>query len=177
MQNYYDPNPRATQAFDNLWQSSQPWILIYHGPPKSGKSYLLSCLIKNRCKDRIPYSLVSYYTYIFDIDVLFTSMADSIISTSQFQDPQANRITEKLTGSATAHWVGQPDDIPLILFFDDYHEFEAKATPEQLSTFLDRINHAHLRLLGLRVVMASRNGKCRMPHVWDHMQEIKHVNL
>lgn len=179
MQNYYyDPDPQAKQTFDNLWQSSRPWILIYHGSQKSGKSRLLSWLIKNRCKDRVPYSLVSYYTYTFDIDVLFTSMAESIISTSRFLNPQAERITEKLTGRLTAHWVGQPDDMPLILFFDDYQEFEAKATSEQLSTFLGMMNHAHLRLPGLRVVMASRTGNtCKMPHVWEYMQEIGHVNL
>ena len=104
-------------------------------------------------------------------------MAESIISTSQFSKPQADRITEKLTGRVNAHWVGQRDDMPLILFFDDYQEFEAKATSEQLSTFLDMMNHAHMRLPGLRVVMASSSGKYKMPHVWDYMQEIQHVNL
>jgi hypothetical protein len=179
MQNhFYDPPPQAKQAFDSLWPSRRPWILIYHGPHKSGKSYLLSWLIENRCKDRVPYSLVSNFTYNFDIDVLFTSMAESIISTYQFPNPQADRITEKLTGRVTAHWVGQPDNMPLILFFDDYQEFEANATSEQLSTFLDMLYHAHLRLPGLRVVMASRTGNdYKMPDVWDYMQEIRHVNL
>jgi hypothetical protein len=168
--NPYDPDPAAVQTFDNLWQSSQPWILIYYGNPGSGKSRLLSWLIKNRCKDRVPYSLVSNFTYNFDIDVLFTSMADSIISTYQFRNPQADRTTEKLTGKIRGFWVGQPDDMPLILFFDDYQEFEAKATSEQLSTFLDMLRRAHLRLPGLRVVIASRD-PCRMPDVWFYMND------
>ena len=178
MQDYhYDPSHQALEAFDNLLQSSRPWILIYHGPPKSGKSHLLSWLIRNRCKDIIPYSLVSYYTYTFDIDVLFSSMAESIISTSQFSRDKADRIKEKLTGGVNAHWVGLQDNMSLILFFDDYQAFEAKASSEQLSTFLDMMNHAHMRLPGLRVVMASRDGNCKIPRIWDYMQEVGHVNL
>jgi len=180
MQNYYyyyDPDPQAVQTFDNLWASNSPWILIYRGGPRSGKSIFLSWLIENRCQVRnTPYSLVSFGTYTSDIDALLMSMADSIISTPLFTKDQATRITEKLTGKETAYWVGLWDNMPMILFFDDYQIFEAESTKEQLSTFLDSIKHAHMRLPGLRVVIASRD-PCRMPDAWFYMQEAREYEL
>ena len=169
---YHNPDPQAVRAFDTLWRSNRPWILNYLGKSGTGKSQFLSWLIENRCQvaDEIPYSLVSFRTYTSDIDTLLSSMAASIISTAPFSREQATRVAQKLTGKETAHWIGVDDSMPLILFFDDYETFQAESTKEQRSIFLDSINHAHMRLPGLRVVIASSD-YCLMPDVWFYMRE------
>ncbi|MCD4672981.1 MAG: ATP-binding protein, partial [Anaerolineaceae bacterium] len=73
---YFTDRETQIDAFDDLWKTETPWILVFSGVSGNGKSTLIDWLIENKCKpqDIVTVKVDMYFSGGLDLSALLTRL-------------------------------------------------------------------------------------------------------
>lgn len=121
---YFTDRETQIDAFDDLWKTETPWILVFSGVSGNGKSTLIDWLIENKCKpqDIVTVKVDMYFSGGLDIPVLLTQLVSLLkpAAAKRFRSAQSearNQYNQDLANLLKAK-AARSIDVDLIA---DYH--------------------------------------------------------